>query len=88
MGALLVFGLLVGPAVTARIVTTRPYLAMLLSSGLALIAAWAGLFAAFYTSLPPSFLIVAVSTGAYALALVVDRVRRRQGFTQPWLFPG
>ena len=88
VGALLVFGLLVTPAVTARAITTRPYPAMALSAGLALLAAWAGLFAAFYTALPPSFLIVAITTGAYAAALTGQRLRRRQGLTHPWLLPG
>ena len=89
VGALLVFGLLVTPAVTARAITTRPYAAMALSAGLALLAAWAGLFAAFYTALPPSFLIVAITTGAYAAALTGRRLRRRrQGFTHPWPLPG
>lgn len=83
VGALLVFGLLITPAVTAQLITARPFRAMLLSSGLALLAAWAGLFAAFYTSLPASFLIVAITTGIYASALGGRGLRRRlHGSTQ------
>jgi zinc/manganese transport system permease protein len=76
VGALLVFGLLVAPAVTAQVVTSRPYLGMAISAGLALLAAWAGLFIAFYTSLPPSFTIVAITSGAYVLALALERKPR------------
>ncbi|MGB9279229.1 MAG: metal ABC transporter permease [Pseudonocardiaceae bacterium] len=76
VGALLLLGLLAAPAGTAHLLTTRPYSALLLSAGLAVGEMWAGL-ALSYTvpALPPSFAILAVATGGYALALVSTRRR-------------
>ncbi len=80
VGALLLLGLLAAPAGTAQCLTTRPYSGLLLSSGLAVAEMWAGL-ALSYTvpALPPSFAILAVGTGGYALALLGTRRRRRYG---------
>jgi zinc/manganese transport system permease protein len=74
VGALLLLGLLAAPAGTAQRLTTRPYPALLLSAGLAVAEMWAGL-ALSYTvpTLPPSFAILAVATGGYALALLGTR---------------
>ncbi|MGH3720835.1 MAG: metal ABC transporter permease [Pseudonocardiaceae bacterium] len=71
VGALLLLGLLAAPAGTAQRLTTRPYAALLLSAALAVAQMWAGL-ALSYTvpALPPSFAILAVATGGYALALL------------------
>jgi len=77
VGALLLLGLLAAPAGTAQRLTVRPYLALLISACLAVAAMWAGL-ALSYTvpALPPSFAILAVATGGYALALLSTRRRR------------
>jgi zinc/manganese transport system permease protein len=77
VGALLLLGLLAAPAGTAQRLTTRPYLALFISAGLAVATMWAGL-ALSYTvpALPPSFAILAVATGGYALALISTRRRR------------
>jgi zinc/manganese transport system permease protein len=77
VGALLLLGLLAAPAGMAQRLTVRPYLALLISAGLAVAAMWAGL-ALSYTvpALPPSFAILAVATGGYALALLSTRRRR------------
>jgi zinc/manganese transport system permease protein len=77
VGALLLLGLLAAPAGTAQRLTTRPYSALLISAGLAVGEMWAGL-ALSYTvpALPPSFAILAVATGGYALALLSTRRRR------------
>ncbi len=71
VGALLLLGLLAAPAGTAQRLTSRPYAALLISAGLAVGEMWAGL-ALSYTvpALPPSFAILAVATGGYALALL------------------
>jgi zinc/manganese transport system permease protein len=76
VGALLLLGLLAAPAGTAQRLTFRPYPALLLSAGLAVAEMWAGL-ALSYTvpALPPSFAILAVTTGGYALALLHTRRR-------------
>jgi zinc/manganese transport system permease protein len=77
VGALLLLGLLAAPAGTAQRLTTRPYSALLLSAGLAVGEVWAGL-ALSYTvpALPPSFAILAVATGGYALVLLSTRQQR------------
>jgi zinc/manganese transport system permease protein len=74
VGALLLLGLLAAPAGTAQLLTPRPYRALLASAGIAVAAMWAGL-ALSYTvpAFPPSFSILAITTGGYALALLRAR---------------
>jgi zinc/manganese transport system permease protein len=69
VGALLLLGLLAAPAGAAHRLTPNPYLALVLSTVLAVIAMWLGL-ALSYTvpSLPPSTAIIAVATANYLLA--------------------
>jgi zinc/manganese transport system permease protein len=76
VGSLLLLGLLATPAGTAQRLTTRPYRALLLSAVFAVAAMWGGL-ALSYTvpALPPSFAILAVATGGYALTLLSTRRR-------------
>ncbi|MDQ2791810.1 MAG: metal ABC transporter permease [Actinomycetota bacterium] len=78
VGALLLLGMLAAPAGTAQRLTTRPFSALLISAGLAVGEMWAGL-ALSYTvpALPPSFAILAVATGGYALALLLTRNTHR-----------
>ena len=72
VGALLLFGLLAAPAAAAQRLVTRPWHALALSAGLAVLSMWAGLGLAHAAPrLPPSFAILAVSTGVYVLAVVV-----------------
>ncbi|MGH3825148.1 MAG: metal ABC transporter permease [Pseudonocardiaceae bacterium] len=74
VGALLLLGLLAAPAGAAHRLTIRPYRALLLSAGLAVSAVWAGLALSFTVpALPPSFAILAIATGNYALALLCTR---------------
>lgn len=48
---------------------------MMLAAGvLGLAAAWIGLYIAFYFSLPPGAVIVIITTGEFALALVMKRL--------------
>ena len=74
VGALLIFGLMVTPAAIAQRVTSRPYTAMLLSGGLAIVFVWIGLALAFYLPYPASFFITAVAFGTYLAALIGNRV--------------
>jgi zinc/manganese transport system permease protein len=70
VGALLILGLLATPAATAQRLTTRPFTALWASAGIAVASMWAGLGIAYAaSSIPPSFAILAVSTGAYVAAL-------------------
>lgn len=79
VGALLLLGLLAAPAGTAQRLTARPYAALGISAGLAVAQMWAGL-ALSYTvpALPPSFAIIALATGCYALALLGTRRKGRR----------
>ncbi|HEX5347042.1 MAG TPA: metal ABC transporter permease [Pseudonocardiaceae bacterium] len=71
VGALLLLGLLAAPAGTAQRLTTRPYFALLISAGLAVGEMWAGLALSYTVPvLPPSFAILAIATGGYALVLL------------------
>jgi zinc/manganese transport system permease protein len=72
VGALLLFGLLAAPAAAAQRLATRPWHALGLSAGLAVVSTWSGLVLAYAApSLPPSFAILAVATGVYVVTLVV-----------------
>ena len=72
IGALLLLGLLAAPAATARHLTARPFRALTLSGGVAVLAMWIGLTIAYaIPRTPPSFAIVAVATAAYTLTRVI-----------------
>jgi zinc/manganese transport system permease protein len=72
VGALLLLGLLAAPAGAAHRLTPNPYLALALSTVLALIAMWLGLALSYaIPSLPPSTAIIAVATTNYLLAFAL-----------------
>lgn len=72
VGSLLILGLIAGPGGAAHRLTARPYRGMALASALALASLWLGLaFAYLVPKVPPSFGVIAVATGTYALALAV-----------------
>jgi zinc/manganese transport system permease protein len=75
VGVLLVFALMVGPAAAAQRLTTGIGRGLLLSAGLALFQAWAGITLAFYTDWPSSFWITALSAGTYLLATLPGMTR-------------
>jgi zinc/manganese transport system permease protein len=68
VGVLLVFALMVGPAAAAQRLTSGIGPGLLLSAGLALFQAWAGITLAFYTDWPSSFWITALAGGIYLLS--------------------
>jgi zinc/manganese transport system permease protein len=71
VGALLLLGLLAAPAGAAQRLTARPFRALCLSAGIAVVSMWIGLTIAYaYPSVPPSFGILAVATGSYLLAFL------------------
>ena len=76
VGVLLVFALMVGPAAAAQRLTTGIGRGLLLSAGLALFQAWAGITLAFYTDWPSSFWITALSAGTYLLSTVPTMTRK------------
>ena len=80
VGALLLLGLLAGPAGTAQRLTARPYRALGLSTAIAVADMWLGLGLSYAVpELPPSFAILAVSTAGFAVALAVPALRHRAG---------
>jgi zinc/manganese transport system permease protein len=71
VGSLLLLGLLAAPAGAAQRLTDRPYRALALSAGLAVVEIWAGLAASYAVpKLPPSFAILAAATLVYAATFV------------------
>jgi zinc/manganese transport system permease protein len=69
VGALLLLGLLTGPAAAAHRLSSSPAAGIGLAAGLALLAMWGGLVLAYLIpSLPPSSAIVALSLAVYLLA--------------------
>ena len=78
VGALLLLGLIAGPAATARLLTVRPWRALALSAGLAVVAVWGGITVAYAAPhVPASFAIIACATALYASAATLTAVRGR-----------
>ncbi len=68
VGALLLLGLLAAPAATAHRLAGSPYWGLALAGALAVAEMWCGLLIAYLApALPPSFAILAVGAGGYAL---------------------
>jgi len=80
VGALLLLGLLAAPGGAARLLTDNPWWGLVLSAVLALAAMWGGLALSYgVPSLPPSFAVIALASGLFALAAVRSRLRRDRG---------
>jgi zinc/manganese transport system permease protein len=77
VGALLVFALLLLPAAIAHAVTTRPYVALALSSGLAVVLTWFGITIGFYSGYPSSVCISLLAFASYVAVVGGSRVKRR-----------
>lgn len=73
VGVLLVFTLLVGPGAAAQRLTARLWMGIGLSVVLALVEAWAGIAAAYYTDWPTSFWIATLSAATYGASFAVHR---------------
>jgi zinc/manganese transport system permease protein len=83
-GALLVFALLVLPAASAQLLTTRPARAVAAAIGFALVTAWSALFAAYYTAYPVGFWLTSIAFGLYVVLRLATlawsaRLRRSMG---------
>jgi zinc/manganese transport system permease protein len=61
VGVLLIFSLLITPAATAQLLTSRPEIGIAYSVGFALASVWAGLFLAYQIPWPPSAFITLIS---------------------------
>jgi zinc/manganese transport system permease protein len=73
VGVLLVFTLMVGPPAAAQRLTTGLWRGLALAAALALIEAWVGIAAAYYTDWPVSFCIASLSGLGYFAALATPR---------------
>ena len=76
VGALLIFGLMVTPAAVAQNLSTRPWVGMALSAGIAVAVVWLGLVVAFYVALPASFLITGLAFVLYLASHLARRMSR------------
>jgi zinc/manganese transport system permease protein len=74
-GALLVFALLVTPAATAQQLTSRPWLGLAVSVGLALAVTWIGLGIAYFSPYPVGFWVTSISFGLYVAVRGVGHLR-------------
>jgi zinc/manganese transport system permease protein len=74
-GALLVFALLVTPPATAQQLTSRPWLGLALSVGLALAVTWVGLGIAYFSPYPVGFWVTSLSFGLYVVVRVARHLR-------------
>ena len=80
VGALLLLGLLAAPAGAAHQLTSRPYVGLMLSGALAVLAVWGGLALSYaIASLPPSSAIIGLAALFYALATLLRRLRSNRG---------
>jgi len=70
-GALLVFALLVTPAATAQLLTSRPLVSVGLSVALALLVTWLGLALAYFSIYPVGFWITSLSFALYVVVRVL-----------------
>lgn len=72
VGALLLLGLLAAPAGASQRISTRPFVAVWVAAGIAVVSMWSGLTLAYLAPrVPPSFGILAVATGVYLSAFAV-----------------
>ncbi len=76
VGALLVFALLLLPAAIAHQLTTRPFVALALSSVLAVIITWLGITIGFFSGYPTSVCISLLAFISYVMVVGGSRVRR------------
>jgi zinc/manganese transport system permease protein len=72
VGALLVFSLMTGPAAAARALSNKPLVAMLLSTGMALVTVWAAIALSYLTNWPVGFFVGAAGLVLYALGRVMN----------------
>jgi zinc/manganese transport system permease protein len=82
VGALLLLGLLAGPAAAAQRLTARPYRALALSGALAVAAMWGGLTVSYLAPrVPPSFAVIAIVTVVYIGTIGLSRWESARAFS-------
>jgi zinc/manganese transport system permease protein len=65
VGVLLIFSLLITPAATAQLLTSRPGIGILYAMGFAVASVWSGLLLAYHIPWPPSAFITLISFTLY-----------------------
>jgi zinc/manganese transport system permease protein len=78
VGTLLLFGLVVTPAAAALALTARPSRVAALSTAIGVVCVIAGLVLAAMFNLPPSFVVVTLSTAVWGGATLAARSRMRR----------
>ena len=79
LGNLLVVAILVGPAATARLLSTRLVPMLAIASTLAVASGVAGLYLSYYRGLAAGASVAAVLVGVYVVVLVLSAVTARAG---------
>ena len=77
VGTLLIFALVITPAAAANILASSPLKAMAAAGAICLMSIWGGLVLSAMFPAPPSFIIVTISTLVWAVAKIVETLRRR-----------
>jgi zinc/manganese transport system permease protein len=70
VGAFLMFSLMIAPAASARLLTSRPSWSMGLSVVIAVVTVWAAVFASYESQWPVGFFVGTIGTAAYGAARV------------------
>jgi zinc/manganese transport system permease protein len=84
VGALLLLGLVAAPAGASQRLSSRPFVAVWLSAGIAVASMWIGLTLSYLApKIPPSFGIIAVATGTYLASFAVSAARGRSRAGRP-----
>jgi zinc/manganese transport system permease protein len=83
VGALLVFGLMTGPASAARSLSDRPLVAMLVSIGIAVATVWVAIALAYESNWPVGFFVGALGAVLYGLGRLAARRASRLSARRP-----
>jgi zinc/manganese transport system permease protein len=84
VGALLLLGLMAAPGGAAQRLTTRPFVGLAISGGIAVASTWIGVVLSYLIpSLPPSSAILGVATLAYVAAALAARGLGRRARERP-----
>jgi len=78
VGTALIFSLMIGPPAAARSFTTRPYVAIVLSVGIALVIVWVAIALSYQTNWPVGFFVGMGSALAYAAGRTWTFARRHR----------
>jgi zinc/manganese transport system permease protein len=78
IGVLLTFSLLIAPAATASLLSSRPAVAIGLSIALGVVYVWLGLAVSYWVDFPPSVFVTALAFTFYVGARLVVAIRERR----------